>query len=114
TFNGIPIGGVPNPGKGPSNVLDPATYLFVNGVNGGGIPFPSTVAPAPVLLGGGDGGLGWPQPTAANPSLHMPQNPTDVSGLQTDRFQLCMYIVPAASGGGGSNAIPGGVGQALI
>ncbi len=107
-------GGTPNVGVGPSNVLDAATYVHVNGKDGGGVPFPSTVAPAPTLIGGGSGGLAWPQPTAANPSLHMPADPNDVSGLQTDSFQLCQNVVPAASGGGGSHAIPGGAGEALI
>ncbi|NOT29357.1 MAG: hypothetical protein HOP15_02780, partial [Planctomycetes bacterium] len=113
-FNGLPIGGVPNPLVGPSNVLDPATYLHVNGKAGIGVPFPSTVDPSPTLLGGGSGGLGWPQPTALNPNLHMPQNELDVGGLQPDRLQFCQYIVPAASGGGGSHAIPGAVGEAII
>lgn len=114
TFNGIPIGGVPNLVAGPSNVLDPATYLQVNGKDGNGVPFPSTIDPSPTLLGGGSGGLGWPQPTAANPNLHMPATVLDVSGLQPDRLQFCQYIVPAASGGGGSHAIPGAVGEAII
>lgn len=112
-FNNVPIGGVPNPGVGPSNVLDPATYVFVNGENGGGVLYPSTIAPGATLRGGGEGALAWPQPTAANPNVHMPQNQTDVAGLQAEKAQLCQYLLAAASGGGGSNAIRGGVGEAI-
>ncbi len=113
TFNNVPIGGEPNPGVGPSNVRDPATYVFVNGQNGAGVLFPSTIAPGATLRGGGEGALAWPQPTAANPNVYMPQNPTDLGGLQTEKAQLCQYLIAAASGGGGSNAIPGGLGQAI-
>jgi len=111
-FNGAPIGGVANPGAGPANVLDPATYTQVNGVAGGGIAAPSTVDPNPTFVGGGGNGLGWPQPTAANPALHMPANVNDVSGLEFDPFTFCQYPVPAAPGGGGAHAFDGGNGIA--
>lgn len=109
-FQGVPIGGIPNPGAGPSDVLDPATYTEVNGVAGIGIPFPNTLTPTE-LVGGGGSGLAWPQPTAANPGLHMPQNLTDVSGLEPDRFQECRFPVPSSPGGGGANALDGAIGD---
>jgi hypothetical protein len=114
SFNGTAIGGVPNPAAGPSNVLDASTYVFVNGAAGVGVPFPSTIDPAPTFRGGGSGALAWPQPTAANPGLHMPQIPDDVSGLPLDPFAFCTFGVPAASGGGGSHAIAGRPGQSLL
>jgi hypothetical protein len=108
-FNGLPIGGVPT-GNGPVNVLDPASYVGVNGIPGGGIAAPSTVDPNPSFVGGGAQGLGWPQPTSANPSLHMPQDVFDISGLQFDPLAFCEYPIPAAPGGGGGHAFDGGDG----
>lgn len=113
-FNGSQIGGVANPGAGPSNVLDPGTYVNVNGTAGGGVPFPSNVAPAPTLRGGGGGALAWPQPTPADPSLHMPQDVFDLDGMPAEKWYLCQYNVPAACGGGGSNAIPGEAGESIL
>lgn len=112
-FQGVAIGGVPNPGVGPSNVLDPATYEFVNGIAGTGIPYPNSLAPTE-LQGGGGSGLGWPQPTALNPGLHMPQNLNDVTGLEPDRYQECRHPVPSAPGGGGANAFDGSIGDVVF
>jgi len=112
TFQGIPIGGVANPGVGPTDVTDPASYEFVNGIPGGGIPFPSTMDPSPTFVAGGQSGLGWPQPTAAHPELHMPQDVNDVMGMEVDRYQECRYPAPAAPGGGGANAFNGAIGDA--
>jgi Big-like domain-containing protein len=110
-YQGVPIGGVANPGVGPSNVLDAATYEFVNGIPGTGIPFPDTLVPTQ-LVGGGGSGLGWPQPSPLNPALHMPGNLNDVVGLEPDRFQECRHPVPSAPGGGGANALDGNIGDA--
>jgi hypothetical protein len=113
TFQGFLIGGVPNPGVGPSNVLDPATYTQVNGIAGAGIAFPNTLAPTS-FVAGGQPGLGWPQPTPANPALHMPANVLDVSGLQFEPEILCQYLVPSAPGGGGGHALDGIIGDATF
>lgn len=110
-FAGFPIGGEPNPGAGPSMVLDPASYSEVNGLAGGGIPAPNTLVPVPMLVGGGQPGLAWPQPTPANMNLHMPQDVNDTSGLEPDSNQLCEHPTPAAPGGGGANAFDGGLGD---
>jgi hypothetical protein len=110
----VSVGGVANPGAGPTNVQDPGTYVLVNGDSGTGIPVPSTIDPAPVLIGAGEGALAWPQPTAANAALHMPQNPADTSGLQAERLQLCSVIQPAAPGGGGAHGLSGGTGVAVV
>jgi len=107
------VGGTPNPTVGPSDVLDPATYVFVNGGDGGGVPFPNTLAPTDSVAAG-TGGLGWPQPTAAAPGLHMPRIPADVGGLQPEIYQECRYMVPAAPGGGGGYALDGGIGDLVF
>lgn len=114
SFSGVPIGGVANPGAGPSDVLDAATYTEVNGVGGGGIAAPSTVDPSPTFVGGGAAGLGWPQPITANPALHMPEAVTDLSGLEFDPLAFCSHIVPAAPGGGGAHAFDGANGRAVF
>ncbi len=111
SFFGNRIGGVPNPGVGPSDVLDAQTYEQVNGISGGGIAFPSNLEPAPTFVGGGQAGLGWPQPTLANPNLHMPQDVNDVSGMQYERLIQCSYPIPSSPGGGGAHALDGGVGD---
>jgi hypothetical protein len=113
TFNGAPIGGVVT-GQGPSNVLDPSTYTEVNGESGGGIAVPNTLDPTPTFIGGGEAGLGWPQPTSAHPNLHMPANITDLSGLEFDPLIFCQYPVPAAPGAGGAHALDGKVGHATF
>lgn len=114
TFGGFPIGGVANPGVGPSDVLDPATYVQINGIDGGGIPFPSTIDPAPIFVAGGQAGLAWPQPTSLFPGLHMPQDVNDVSGLVYDPLSLCTYPVPSSPGGGGAHALDGGLGDMTL
>jgi hypothetical protein len=111
---GFPIGGLPNIAAGPVDVLDASTYTFVNGVDGGGIPVPSTIDPSPTFVGGGKSGLGWPQPTTANSSLHMPQDVNDLSGMQFDPDAFCQYPVPAAPGGGGAHAFDGVLGDATF
>ena len=111
--NFVLIGGVANPGIGPSNVLDPATYVFVNGGDGGGIPFPNTLAPT-TSVAGGAGGLAWPQPTTAAPGLHMPLAPADIGGLQPEVYQECRYMAQSAPGGGGAYALDGGLGDLVF
>jgi len=103
-----------NPGIGPLDVLDPASYEFVNGLDGGGIAFPSTIDPSPIFVAAGKAGLGWPQPTALNPALHMPQDPNDVSGMEYERHSQCMYLVPSSPGGGGGHALDGGLGDMTL
>lgn len=109
-FAGFPIGGIPNPGAGPSDPEDPSTYFEVNGQPGAGIAAPSTIDPSPTFVGGGDGGLGWPQPTGLNLNLHMPVDVNDTGGLEPDSNQLCEHPTPAPPGGGGAHAFPGGSG----
>jgi hypothetical protein len=106
-----PIGGVPNPGVGPIDVLDPASYALVNGLDGGGIAFPSTIDPSPTFVAAGKAGLGWPQPTALFPGLHMPQDVTDISGMPYESRIQCTYPVPSSPGSGGGHALDGGVGD---
>ena len=106
--------GVPNEEAGPEDVLNPATYDRVNGQNGGGIPIPNTLDPSPDFVGFGEGGIAWPQPSPANFALHMPATPTDFSGLQFEKLQECRTITPAAPGGGGAYALPGGDGIPLF
>jgi hypothetical protein len=112
--NFVAAGGIPNPGVGPSDVLDPSTYLFVNGEQGGGIAFPSTIDPSPSFVAGGVGGLGWPQPTSATPTLHMPQTPEDVSGIELDIYQECRYLVQSPPGSGGAHALSGKGGDLIF
>ncbi len=107
-------GGEPNTTAGPANVLDPATYTEVNGLAGGGIPFPSTIDPNPTFVAGGGGGLSWPQPTSTAPGLHMPAIPSDIAGLEFDRFYECRVPAPAAPGGGGGYALSGRPGIPLL
>jgi hypothetical protein len=83
----------------------------VNGLPGGGIPYPSTIDPAPIFVAGGQSGLGWPQPTASNPGLHMPRDVNDVSGLQYELTAFCSYPIPSSPGGGGAHSLDGGVGD---
>lgn len=109
----LTVGGQSNPGAGPSNVNDPATYVFVNGAAGGGIAFPSTIDPGKTFIAGGEGGLAWPQPTTANPALHFPANVNDVSGLQPEVYQECRNTVASAPGGGGAHALSGGLGDGV-
>lgn len=101
------VGGVRNPDAGPEDVLDPATYDRVNGQTGGGIPFPSTLVPAPTFVCFGGGGFSWPQPSLANPALHMPSVGTDVAGMQFEKLQECRTVTPGAPGGGAAYALPG-------
>jgi hypothetical protein len=105
------VGGVPNPDVGPENVLDPASYVHVNGLDGGGIAFPSTIDPSPDFVAAGRAGLGWPQPTALHPELHMPQDVFDVSGMPYEKRIQCTYPVPSSPGSGGGHALDGGVGD---
>jgi hypothetical protein len=114
TFNGVPIGGVANPGVGPWNVPNAPIWAFVNGVDGAGIPFPSSIDPSPTFVAGGKGSLGWPQPTAANPELHMPRIVTDVTGMQFELWRNCAYEVPSSPGGGGGHALDGGPGDMTL
>lgn len=110
SYFGLAIGGVANPAAGPSNVLDAATYEQVNGIPGGGIPFPNTIAPSS-FVAGGQSGLGWPQPTIDHPELHMPQDVNDVSGMQYEKWIQCTYPIPSSPGGGGGHALDGGLGD---
>ncbi len=108
------VGGEANPGAGPTDVLDPATYDQVNGETGGGVVFPDTFDPSPTFVGKGEGGLAWPQPTAGAPDLHMPFEPVDVEGMEFDSFFSCRSPVPGAPGGGGAHGLSGGAGVALL
>jgi hypothetical protein len=98
-------------GNGPIDVLDPAKYDLVNGLEGGGISFPSTIDPSPSFVAGGKSGLGWPQPTALYPQLHMPRDPFDVSGMPYDNRIQCSYPVPSSPGAGGGHALDGQIGD---
>lgn len=108
-FSGI---GGSDTDAGPSNVNDPSTYFLVNGEAGGGIAFPSQLDPQELVAGGG-GGLAWPQPTTSNPTLHFPASTSDYTGLQPEVYQECRNNVPSAPGGGGGNALTGGIGDAV-
>jgi hypothetical protein len=103
----LAVGGVENVDAGPSDVLDPATYDQVNGEAGGGIAFPSTIDPSPSFVAQGQGGLAWPQPTSADPMLHMPASRTDADGIQFDGYYDCRTPAPGAPGGGGGHALSG-------
>jgi hypothetical protein len=105
-------GGDPNPGAGPTDVLDADTYDAVNGGPGGGIPVPDTIAPTG-FAGGGLAGLAWPQPTAMNSGLHMPATPTDIGGMEFSDI-TCSILVPAMPGGGGAHAFDGGDARLIV
>ena len=99
-----------NPGAGPEDVLDPSTYVFVNGTDGEGIEFPNTIDPLATRVAFGQGGIAWPQPSPANPALHMPSILTDVSGLEVDKWIECRATAPGSPGSGGAHSLDGGVG----
>jgi len=102
------IGGVPNPGAGPSDVQDPATYVNVDGQSGVGIPAPSSIDPNATPVANGKGGLAWPRPIPAHPELHMPFDPSDLQGMQFDPLQRCSTPIPGGPGSGGGHSFNGG------
>jgi hypothetical protein len=109
-LNGTLIGGVPNPGAGPTN----GDYSEVSGLPGGGIAVPSTLDPNPTFVGAGLEGFAWPQPTPAHPELHMPADVFDLSGMQFDPFTFCQDPVPSSPGGGGAHALDGSNAQVIF
>lgn len=108
----LPSSGGQASDNGPSNVLDANTYTDVDGGVGGGIPVPDTLAPTG-MAGGGFAGIAWPQPTAANPALHMPATVTDIGGMQFYEF-TCSMLVPSMPGGGGAYTFDGGDARLIV
>ncbi len=90
----VAVGGNPNPGA------------MIDGADGGGIPFPSALAPTS-FPGGGCGGLHHP--------AAFPVDVFDLGGLEFDIIFLCQTKMLGAVGGGGGYVFAGdsGVNGAL-
>jgi hypothetical protein len=84
----------------------PPTLAELNGQPGAGVP-DNLLTPTGTDFGNGTGGFAWPQPTAANPTFHLPANPLDVQGVQWDSLQACLTKMKGAVGGGGAFALNG-------
>lgn len=94
---------------GPADVNNPADYDMVNGQDGGGIPFPSTIAETS-RVAEGQGGLAWPQPGALAPpddTIHFPVDVMDTLAFPWDELFGCQITVPGGSGAGGAHSFSG-------
>ena len=103
-----------NPAAAIADPADPASYIPLNGTDGVGVPFPNTLAVTPEFRGGGQGGLGWPQPTGANPGIRIPTDKTDVTAFVFESRLPCVIIAPGGAAGGGAHAFSGFVGDTQL
>ena len=102
-------GGIPNNSVAdsyPDDVLDPLDYVVLNGLDGGGIPYPNTLGITDYVAFG-EGGLAWPQPTTTYPDLHFPADVLDVGGMEFDEDTRCGVRSPGGAGGGGGHSLSG-------
>ena len=94
---------------GPDDPTNPADYVFINGQNGVGIPYPSSINEL-MRVGSGQGGLAWPQPGVdpVYPLIRFPIDVTDsVVSFPYSPFSLCSINAPGAAGSGGAHALDG-------
>jgi hypothetical protein len=89
-------------------LINPPVLSELNGQLAQGVP-DNLLNPTSTNLGIGTGGLAWPQPTATQPTLHLPNGELDISGMEFDVFG-CKTIMKGGVGSGGAFALNGGNG----
>jgi len=100
-FEGITGVTIPNP------LTTPPVLTEIDGQAGMGVE-DNLLTPSGTF-GAGDGGLAWPQATAANPGFHLPVDPTDISGIELDIIVVCQTKMKGGGGGGGAFGLNGGL-----